>query len=289
MARYGTVLDTILALAIAAGLTGCGSNPGSVAGVEEKAKAELEKFNSPVRSSITLGKVGVLSKTATISLRKLILTAVSATSPADTVRDTSTLYGSETITVKRLLKLKPLMTWTLKARTLDQRDSVIHRGESQPFSVKPADTAEVSLNLASRFVMYQATFTDLPNNISTSQAGLGKVAVNLNRVVLKIDGAVKGDSLVTGGYFAGGQSVTLTHDYVTPGLHTVLLEAYGLVESHYGLLFAGTATFSSVAGEDNSKPVTLNWVGPSTGAEKAAIILGRIGKVTLIGGFNPIL
>lgn len=289
MARHRTVLKAILTLVLAAGLIGCGSSPGSVTGAQDKAKAELEKFNSPVRSSITLGKVGFLSKTSAISLRKLILTAVSASSPADTVRDTSTVSGSEAVTVKRVLKLKPFLTWTLKASTLDRRDSVIHRGESQPFSVKPSDTAEVAMNLASRFVMYQAVFTDLPNGIGISQGGLGKIAVNLNRVVLRIDGTIKEDSLKPGGYFAGGQNVTLNHDYVTVGLHTVVLEAYGLVESHYGLLFAGSATFSSAAGEDDSKSITLNWVGPSTGAEKAAVILGRIGKVTLIGGFNPIL
>lgn len=277
----------VLALVCAAGLIGCGSNPGGPSDPGDN--GEPGTFNSPVRSTITLGKVGVLSKTSAISLRKLILTAVSSTIPADTVRDTSTVNGSEAVTVKRVLKLKPLLTWTLKARTLDQRDSVIHSGESQPFTVKPSDTAEVSLSLASRFIMYQAVFSDLPNSITTTQAGSGKVAVNLNRLVLKVDGLVKADSVLAAGYFAGGQNVILNHDYVSPGTHTVALEAYGIVEGYSGLLFSGTATFSSAPGEDNTKPVTLTWVAPSTGVEKGTIILGRIGKVTLIGGFNPSL
>lgn len=292
--REGTIamqrtplIRLLSALYAALALMACGSGPTSVPSIEDKAKAELAKFNSPVKSTITLGKVGVLSKTSAITLRRLILTAVSNATPADTVRDTSTVGGTEAQTVKRVLKLKPLVSWTLKARTFDQRDSVIHTGQSQAFSVNPADTAEVSLNLASRFVMYQAQFTNLPTSVSGGSAG--RIGINLNRLVLRIDGAAKADSTAPGGLFSGGSNVILNFDYVTPGLHTVAMEAYGSINGWQGLLFSGTATFSSTAGQDGSQPVTLNWVGPNHAGAELTIILGRIGKVTVIGGFNPML
>lgn len=288
IARFGTPLAVLFAaLYVLLALTACGSGPTSVPGAGEKAQSELKKFNAPVRSTITLGKVGVLSKTSAITLRRLILTAVSNGTPADTVRDTSTVGGTEAQTVRRVLKLKPLVTWTLKARTYDQRDSVIHAGESPSFAVNPADTADISLNLASRFVMYQAQFTNLPASVSGGSAG--RIGINLNRLVLRIDGAAKADSTAPGGLFAGGSNVNLNFDYVTPGLHTVAMEAYGSINGWQGLLFSGTATFSSTAGQDGSQPVTLNWVGPNHAGAELTIILGRIGKVTVIGGFNPML
>ena len=45
----------------------------------------------------------------------------------------------------------------------------------------------------------------------------------------------------------------------------------------------------SGSGQDGSQPVTLKWVGPATGGGEVTIILGHIGKVTLLGGFSPML
>jgi hypothetical protein len=245
------------------------------------------KFDGPARFTVSLGKVGVLSKASAISLKRLVLTAVSSATPADTVRDTVSLSGTaDAVTVQRLVKLKPLLNWTVKAKTLDQRDSVIHQGDSPAFSVKPGDTAEVKLTLASRFSMYQAVFTNLPNSIGTNQAGTEKMGVNINKLVLKIDGQVKKDTVLATGYFQGGQTVTLHYDYVTPGSHTVTMEAHGAITGYAGPLFAGGSVFTTAGGVDSAQPVTLNWVGPSTGVEQVTLILGRIGKVTLNGGFN---
>jgi hypothetical protein len=252
--------------------------------------AEQQKLNSPAVITLSLGKVGVLSKASAIDLRKLVLTAVSGGTPADTVHDTSALSGNEAMTLKRVVKLKPLLSWTLRAKTLDQRDSVIHLGETRPFTAQPADTARVSLSLASRFVMYQAMFGNLPDSLSADQAGAAKVAIDLNRLVLKVDGEVRADTtLPAGQYFLGGQNVALAFDYVTPGAHTVALEAYGAMEKWSGLMFSGSSTFTSAAGQDGSQPVTLKWVGPGTGAATLTLILGHVGKVTVMGGFNPML
>lgn len=273
----------------AAALLNCAGPTGDAPDPAEILKAEQQKLNSPARITLSLGKVGVLSKASAISLRKLVLTAVSG-SLADTVRDTSTLSGSEAVTVKRVLKLKPLVSWTVRARTLDARDSIIHMGETQPFTTKPTDTAQVSLTLASRFIMYQALFGNLPNSVSGDASGSSKFGINLNRLVLKVDGVVRADSaLPAGQYFLGGQNVALNFDYVTPGAHTVTLEAYGAMEKWSGLMFSGSSTFTSAAGQDGSQPVTLRWQGPTTGAASLAIILGHIGKVTVLGGFNPML
>lgn len=262
---------------------------GGPTGTSPDPDREAEKLTRPARLTLSLGKVGVLSKTSGITLRKLVLTAVSDAVPADTVRDTSLVGGSEAQTVKRVVGLKPLVAWVVSARTLDQRDSTIHAGTTRPFTVNPSDTAEVALALASRFVMYQALFGNLPNVVGVPGSP-SKVGINLNRLVLRIDGAAQADStLPAGRYFAGGQNVAVHFDYVTPGAHTVVLEAYGAMEGWSGLMFSGTSSFISQAGQDGSQPVTLKWVGPATGGGEVTIILGHIGKVTVVGDFNPML
>ena len=251
-------------------------------------KANDPKYNSPAMFTIQLGKVGALSKTSSILMRKLILTAFSNAVPSDTVRDSSSLDGTGNVTIKRLLKLKPKVTWAIQAKALDQRDSIVHQGTSLPFTVKPADTAEVSLSLTSRFVMYQAWFSNLPYYVSAEGGGTDRIPINLNRVSLKIDGVVKADSSARD-WFLPGQDVSLGCDYVTASAHSVTLEAYGQVGSFQGLLFSGTGSISSNPGEDGSKPITLVWVGPNSGASRVTVIIGRVGKVTVMGGFTPVL
>lgn len=269
-------------------LVGCGSSPSATdpsATGGDRDGGKASEFNSPARFTLELGRVGALAKGNAIVMRKLILVAASNAIPADTIRDTSFLDGAGGGTVKRVMKLKPKISWTVLAKTLDLRDSVIHSGATQPFIVKPADTADVSLSLAARYVMYQAVFGSLPYSVSASVDGTERMAVNLNRVSLKIDGVVKADSLAKG-YFTPGQDVSLNFDYVSPGRHTVTLEAYGIVNGWMGLLFSGTGTLSSNPGEDGSKPITLTWVGPNTGSGRVSVILGRVGKVVLMGGFT---
>lgn len=277
--------DKLIKLATAAAaaisLAACGTSPQSVAAENPPAGSEQ---NATVKSTIVLGKVGVLSKSSSISLQKLILTAVSSATPADTVRDTATVSGNAQVTVLRVLTLAPLRNWTVSAKSLDAKDSVIHQGATASFFVKPADTAEVTLNLASRFSMYEARFNSLPDSISSSVSGTGKDKLNLNRVTLLVDGVVKADSVLASTFFSGNQNVTVFWDYITPGSHTVTLEAYGVLHNYTGKLYSGSSTFTSTAGTDDTRSVTLNWVGPTTGTGKLTVTIGKVGKVTINGG-----
>jgi hypothetical protein len=278
-ARKSAITKLFIGLLAPLFFANCGTSPTSSAAVP--AGGEM---NATVKSTVVLGKVGVLSKTSTISLTKLIITAVSSATPADTVRDTSTVSGNSQVTVLRVLSLAPLRNWVVNAKSLDAKDSVIHQGTSPSFFVKPADTADVSLNLTSRFAMYEARFNALPDSISSSQSGTGKDKLNLNRVVLKVDGVIKADSALASGYFAGNQSVNVFWDYITPGSHTVTLEAYGVLNGYSGLLYSGASTFAVTAGNDDTRTVSLGWVGPTTGTGKLTVTLGKVGKVIINGG-----
>jgi hypothetical protein len=270
-----SLVKTLIAFTVPA-FVACGQNP-------MQAETPVAKeADGAVSATLSLGKVGVLSKSNTINLQKLILTAVSSASPADTVRDTTTVNGNAAVTVVRSLTLKPLRNWTLSAKTVDAQDSVIHTGSTSPFFVYPADTAAVSLNLASKFSMYQANFNSLPDSISSSVSGTGKDKLNLKRVVLKVDGVAMDDSIAAA-YFAGGASIPLYFDYVTVGTHTITLEAYGDLHTFTGLLYTGTATYTTSAGSDATQTMNLAWVGPTTGTGKLTVTLGKIGKVTLNG------
>ena len=233
-------------------------------------------------TTVLLGKVGALAKTSTINLSKLIITGSSTGTPPDTIKDTIAVSGNTAVTVTKGYTLKPLRNWTLTAKTLDSKDSVVHTGSTSSFYVKPADTAVVSLNLASRFAMYQANFNSLPDSVS-SGSSTGKDAVKIKRVLMKLDGAIKADS-VSGTQFAGGQTVAVFFDYVTIGSHSVVLEAYGDLNLKTNeLLYSGTTTFTVSAGTDDTKAVTLSWVGPTTGSGKLSVTLGKVGKVTING------
>lgn len=269
IAKYLTIAATSLVFA------GCFTSPS-----DDRAAAPAQR-DGVVKSDILLGKVGALSKQAAIDLRKVRFTLVS--SAADTVRDSATVSGNAQVAVNKVWNLKPLRTWTLTARSYDAKDSVVHSGSTAPFFVKIADTVAVSLSLASRYTMYEARFNSLPDSISSAQAGTGKEKLNLNRVSLKIDGAVRADSATASGYFAGNQDVTVHFDYITPGAHTVVLEASGRLNGFEGVLYRGTAEVNVAAGVDESRSVTLNWVGPTTGSGSLTVTLGRVGKVTVNG------
>ncbi len=272
-----STLKLLTVLIAPAFFANCGQSPTSTP------SGDKIGANASVRSTVLLGKVGTLSKGSAINLSKLIVTAVSSATPADTVRDTSNVSGNAAVTVLRVLTLAPLRNWVITAKSLDAKDSVIHTGSTASFFVKPADTAVVSLNLTSRFAMYEANFNALPDSISSSVSGTGKDKLNLNRVVLKVDGVIKADSLLASGYFTGGQNVNVFFDYITPGAHTVTLEAYGVLHTFSGLLYTGASTFTAVAGVDDTKAISLNWVGPTTGTSKLTVTLGKVGKVTVNG------
>ncbi len=273
--RMSFTMSTFAA-AVSLAVLGCGTapveDPGPDAGTLKQATAN---------TTVILGKVGALGKTNTINLAKLIVTGTSSATPPDSFKDTTTVSGNSQVTVTRNYTLKPLRSWTLSAKTVDAKDSIIHSGSTASFYVKPADTASISLNLASRFAMYQANFNSLPDSISAA-TGTGKAAIKIKRVVMKVDGAIRADSSAAT-QFAGGQSVSLFFDYVGIGSHGVVLEAYGDLGLYSGLLYTGTTTFSVSAGTDDTKAVTLGWAGPDTGTGKLSVVIGKVGKVTING------
>jgi hypothetical protein len=63
----------------------------------------------------------------------------------------------------------------------------------------------------------------------------------------------------------------------------VTLEAYGVLHTYSGKLYSGASTFSAVAGTDDTKSVTLDWTGPTTGTGKLTVTLGKVGKVIVNG------
>lgn len=257
-------------------LAACGSNPGG--------EADAADPGSPgvLLSEVSLGKVGALAKSATINLDMLILTLTSNAAPPDTVHDTISVSGNAQITVSRSLQLKPLRAWTLSARTLDVRDSTVHQGITAPFLVKPGDTVVVSLNLASRFSMYEARFNDLPDSVGSSVSGTSREAVRFKKLVMKVDGAVRADSTAPA-YFGKGQVVKLIFDYITPGSHSVVLEAHGELNRYSGILYSGTGSFDVAPGADETRAVTLAWAGPTTGTGKLTVVIGKVGKVVING------
>lgn len=262
-------------------MAACSSNPtGNEPSASAKDKGAKAGEYGAVQFSMEVGKVGALSKVSTINLNRLILTAVSVGSKLDTVRDTSALRGYDQQTVKRTLKLKPSAAWVLYAKTLDQKDSIVHQGTAPTFAVKIADTAHVTLVLQSRFTMYQATFKDLPVSIGPGEGNGDRVGVAITRLVMKVDGVIKRDSTAKS-YFGNDQTVALGFDYVTIGKHEFTLEAYGQVLGKYSLLYTGTTSITTVPGEDGAKSVTMAWVGPSDGGAHTNIIVGKVGTIEL--------
>lgn len=266
-------------------LAACSSNPtGSEPAATSKGSGAKAGPYGAAKFSLQVGKVGALSKSSTITMKKLILTAVAGGEKPDTVRDTSTLSGYDQQTVKRTLKLKPKSSWVLYAKTLDAKDSIIHQGSTQAFSVKINDTSNVTLVLQSRFTMYQATFKDLPYSIGFGDERNDRVGVAINRLVMKVDGFAKRDS-TNREYFSPTQTIALGFDYVPVGKHEFTLEAYGLVSGLYGLLYTGTVSITTVAGEDGARSVTMSWVGPTDGGAHANIIIGKVGTMELKPNF----
>jgi hypothetical protein len=270
------IIRLFLASAATLVIGNCGTAPVADPGPDASTLVQ-----ATAATTVILGKVGALGKTNTINLAKLIVTGKSDAAPPDSFKDTSTVAGNAQVTVSKNYTLKPLRSWTLSAMTLDGKDSIIHSGSTAAFYVRPADTASISLNLASRYAMYQANFNALPDSISAAAGGTGKDAVKIKRVVMKLDGAIKADSSTA--QFAGGQTVSVFFDYVGIGSHGVVLEAYGELNSYSGLLFSGTSTFTVSAGTDDAKSINLGWVGPTTGTGRLNVVIGKVGKITLNG------
>jgi photosystem II stability/assembly factor-like uncharacterized protein len=208
-------------LAAAFVFAGCFQDPMS------SAPARPVEGDVQLRLHMAVAGVDKLAKGNAITLNKLIVTLTSNATPADTVIDTI-LAGTQGLgtnaavdqpPINKNYSLKSLRTWKVVAMVRDTRDSLIHSDSATTPTLYSADTAAISLNLASRYAMYEAKFQNIPDSINSASGGL-KQKLNLKRLVLKIDGVAVVDSTIPAGYFTSLQTHTLFYDYVSTSTKT---------------------------------------------------------------------
>ncbi len=220
-----------------------------------------------------VNNVRALGKTSVISLRKLIITLASS-NPADSARrdtvlaDTGASFVSNATIDQVFLRnysVKALRNWTVTVKTLDANDSVIHFATKNVDSLLAGETRAVTVDLESRFVMYEAKFT-LPDSINF-QLSQYKEELTVNRVVLRVDGEIVADSTHAPRFEPGSPTPivhTVRFDYVrrdqTPD---VKVEFYGRIGDYPedDLLFE--VEFENVNPDvPNPTPKTPEYVGP---------------------------
>jgi hypothetical protein len=281
---------TAAAFAAAVFLAGCfpdaGLSPNPVDPAGESAVMNIRMNMKAVNS---------LKKGSTISLSKMIVVIVSqGATPADTIRDTLKTSGTTPVisndaatqqSINKTYALKALRGWKIYVSVRDTRDSLVHFDSASTPVLHVADTAVVNLGLTSRYSMYDAKFLSLPEKISATTGDVEQT-LNVTRLVFKVDGVALRDSTANPGpYFTPLVEHVLSYDYVRPGTRLITLEVYGPLGSSPvpQLLFSGSQSATIAAGDNATVPITLNWVGPTTGGGKITATLTRVGKVSIIG------
>ena len=188
-------------------LGGCFVNDGGRAIDGEAGDASLV-ISMGVRDVGSLSKPGLAKSSAVepegIQLSKLIVTLTSSIGSDAVIRDTLeasddsgstfTSDASAAQTVQKQYAIKPLRDWTVEVKTLDVNDSVVHVSSATINDVEVGDVRAVTLNLASRFVVYVAKFV-LPDSIGSSDTNVtAKQKLNINRLVMVVDGDTVVDS-----------------------------------------------------------------------------------------------
>lgn len=284
--------------ALAALLAGCLNDSPSVEG-----EATLVVRTTVPDAARTSG----LSKASAIKLSKLIITLTSSNSDDSVRRDTvlaDTGTGPNAFvsnasadqTFSRNFAVKALRSWTIEVKTLDVNDSLIHSASVVAEGMKLAETRPVDMNLASRFVTYEARYTlpaELyPTGVPENQRIYQKVF--FSRLVLSVDGLVVKDSntfalqddgprYISSGTYVRGVTTqvffkpngpapdTITHtqsyDYVRTGARVFQISAYGYLEGDTlgiapRLLFQGSRSVTIAPdGTMPVAPITLQWKG----------------------------
>jgi len=238
--------------------------------------------------SMSLTQVGALAKTSTISLSALIISLKS--SENDSIRDTLTPttnpplnpISTQPQTFTMSFTIRPNVTWKAVVWTLDTRDSIVHLDSITIPAVESGATKSVTWDLTPKFTMYDAQFL-IPDSISFSTTGTPQQALNIDRLVLQVDGLTVADSTANPGpYFTPNAVAILPFDYVTPGQHTIQLLAYGPLGSwnQANPLFSGSANVNVEPGQDSSLAIQLNWVGPAGIIDTLGVTIGQVGTVT---------
>lgn len=234
-----------------------------------------QNSNLPGSANITvqIGKVGALAKRADINFAKLCV-ALSA-SAETTIFDTIAISGnSSTIISKTYDNLASLKTWTLKAKSLDSKDSTIHAG-STTFTVRPRQTTDVSLALPSNYSMIKANFSPIRDSVTRCELLINGVKV--------ADSSFAKQGLL-------GSSVQLAYDYLPVAVaNRIKMDVYGNMWGIEYLLYTGDTLITAISGIDTTLFVKLQWVGPTSaprGQATISVVLGSIGT-ELINGLLP--
>jgi photosystem II stability/assembly factor-like uncharacterized protein len=220
-----------------------------------------------------VGSVSALGKSSIITLNKLVV--VISSNANDTIRDTITASTSPALNpvsttgqnISKSYTLKALRTWKILAISRDTRDSVIHRDSATVPALYAGYTASVNLNLASRYSMYEARFLSLPDSIESSTPAMPKQKLNINRLVLKVDGVIVRDSTATPGpYFAPSTIHTLAYDYVSIGTSAASVSS-GTSQDLYAVQFPTVDTGYIVGDNITLKSVNggATWSSQATG------------------------
>jgi hypothetical protein len=242
-----------------------------------------------------------LSKGATISYRKLIVTMVSDATVPDVLRDTITPgengftdTASKAQSVSKTYNVKPLRSWTISVKTLDQNDSVIHSASTSADDIEVGETRAISIDLTSRFVMYVAKFT-LPDSLSYTGT-TNKQKLNVNRFMMVVDGDTVVDSTKASGYFASAPTVnSIQFDYIKADTtHKLELYVFGQLGTWPANKPLYGDTIIVTAGPDTTYRPTLPWRGPGSpsdpdydpanpGGAKVGLTIniGKVGQVTV--------
>jgi hypothetical protein len=242
----------------------------------------------------SLGKQG-LAKGHAITLSKLVVTLTSNVSTDSVIRDTvlagtpgfSSASGSQQ-TVFRNYNIKPLRNWIVEVKTLDLKDSVIHRGVDTAKGVTVGESRVVTLNLTSRFVVYAAKFL-LPDSIGSSDTNVtGRQKLDVNRIVMVVDGDTVMDSTTAANtYFPSAPTpALLEYNYIPVDKDTTSVELY-VYSDNLGNwdpnlpIFGDTIKVSDL---DSIYKPTLPWTGPGSSHDPAGPGGGSTAEVNIVIG-----
>lgn len=206
-----------------------------------------EKYAS-AQITIHTGNVATLAKRQTIDLNRLVLTLTSM--GEDTIRDSVSLSGTGGSSVElNFYDLKAPRQWKADAVTYDHCDSVIHHG-TQTFFTNPADTAEVTLDLNSKYSMLRISFNDIPDSAQ--------------EILVFVDGVQMADSVLEVSDMP--DSVVLGFDYLSASVegiaHAISLRIKGRYLGKETVLFTADTVIDAKSGESKVHNITCKWTGP---------------------------
>lgn len=283
--RTSKIAGFIAIAGVGAFLAGC-LNGGTDAVSENGTRIQLQTNLKDVGAT----REGGLGKASVITLDRLIVTLASV----DTVIRDTVLAGTGTFvsdasvdqSYSRAFAITPLRNWTVVAKTLDVNDSVVHYDSVAVPSLFIGETRNVTLELASRFVMYEAKFA-VPDSLRSSQSGMSQ-GLDVRRFVMIVDGDTVADSTATPRFLPtvpGTTPVvhTVRYDYINSGTSPdVLLQFFGRPAGFETDTLLFQHIFVDVdPSNPNPDGVAPEYVGPGANGISGAVagMVVNIGKV----------